>query len=74
MRDYYWFQRNHFVLAVDAVSLTDAREYAKRSIPGAEYLGHYPAPGTPTTACGGVTDRRQEQISASLRRQMLENV
>jgi hypothetical protein len=59
---YYWFQRNHFIVAVDAVSRQDAYDYAKIYIPGAVYHGLFD-PGTfPKTACGAITSKRQNEI------------
>jgi hypothetical protein len=65
---YYWFQRGGFTLAVDAVSVNDAREYAKLWIPGAEYRGKFNSTSFPKTACGGTTARRQAIISERMAR------
>ena len=67
-RKYYWYQDGGFVMAVDAVSHHDAAEYIKRNQPRAEYRGYHSASSFPKTACGCVTGRRQEEISANLGR------
>ena len=67
MSDYFVYKRGGWVLAVDAISAQDAAQYVRIWAPGAEFVGRG-LHGVPKTATIGTTDRRQEEISANLRR------
>lgn len=68
---FYWFQLDYFILAVDAVSIQDARQYLSAWFGiGAKqfnFLGHFHWSKSNSTACCGITGKRQEEISANLR-------
>ena len=60
---FYWYKSGGWVLAVDAVSIQDARAYVKATCGSREfeYLGHYGCPATTTATCG-ITSKRQDEI------------
>jgi len=60
---YYWYQQGGFVMAVDAMNHQDAARTVKLRFGEAKYAGHFPASAFPKTACGVISDARQEQIS-----------
>ena len=72
MNKFYWFKRGGFVLAVDAISRQDAMNYVKAWNGDMEYMGYYEQGTQYTTACNGVTTKRQEEITRNLHRQRYE--
>lgn len=68
MRDYYWYRRGGFVLAVDATSKQDADSYVHLHNGDMDYLGKHAQGTNYTTACCGTTTKRQDEISRNLRR------
>ena len=63
---YYWFQKDYFVMAVDAINISDARAWIKLRYPTAVYKGLFSADSFPKTACGCITDKRQVEITNKL--------
>ena len=64
-RKYYHYQRNGWFIGIDAISRSDADEYIKAWAGDAKFIGHY-IPQTKTTATGGITDARKQQIREKL--------
>ena len=63
MEGYYFFQRDYWVIGVNAISEADARQHIKTHALGAKFNGfHYPTKSELATATGMVTAKRQEQI------------
>jgi hypothetical protein len=71
---WYWYKRGGWEIAVDAISRQDANQHIKRHATGAVFQGEFTPPSMqhPSIATAIVTDRRQEQISNTIRREQEE--
>ena len=69
---WFFYEREGWQIAVDAVSKQDAAQLISRQAYGAKFLGTWSPPRayTPTTAF--TTTKRQEQISAAIQRETEE--
>lgn len=71
MRVWYWYKLGGWEIAVDAVSRRDADNHIRIHARGAKFQGEAYPPISPnwSTATAMVTTKRQELISATIRRE-----
>jgi hypothetical protein len=72
---WFWFKRGGWEIAVDAVSLKDARHHVNIFAFGAVYRGELTPPtmAFPSIATAMTTSKRQEQIHDALEREYQAN-
>lgn len=71
---WYSYHRGGWQIAVDAMNQRDAAKFMAREVPDAVYDGPYdpPTTGPYSVATAFVTPRRQEIISAKVRKMLQE--